>query len=253
MRLAFFDSGIGGLTVLKRTLSYLPHAEYIYYADSHHAPYGTKKPDAVCARALAGAEFIAALQPDALVVACNTATAVAIRELRAHYHFPIIGMEPAVKPALMHHRGGRILICATSLTLQAEKLENLLKTLSDSDQVERCALDPLVTFAQRFEFDSPAVHNYLQTTFAHFDHAAYESIVLGCTHFIFYRHLIAELFGTHIKIIDGNDGTAKQLMRTLNLTLPSPPPHPTTTPNITFYASGFPESVPRIQKLLQLL
>lgn len=247
MRLAFFDSGIGGITVLRHALSALPGHAFIYFADTDHAPYGTKPKAEVCARVLDAAEFLSRLDIDALVVACNTATAVAIQALRERFDFPVIGMEPAVKPALAHNSGKKVLVFATSLTLQESKLETLLANLDTGHRVERCALDDLVTFAEQFAFDTPAVLDYLAETLADIRWEEYESAVLGCTHFIFYRDAIQRLAGKHIKLLDGNEGTVNHLLRT---TAPIRDAPPLSAPRVTFYTSGGRPAAPEFTRRL---
>ena len=125
MRIVFFDSGIGGLTVLKRALVAMPNEEYIYYADTRNVPYGVKPKDEVRTYVLNAADFLSRQNIQALVIACNTATSVAINDLRQRFDFPVIGMEPAVKPAIVRNTGKKILVFATSLTLKESKLDTL--------------------------------------------------------------------------------------------------------------------------------
>lgn len=254
MRLAFFDSGIGGLTVLKHAFEALPKDEFIYYADTRHAPYGVKSATEVRTCVLEAAEFLAQHSVDALVVACNTATAVAIQALRARFDFPIIGMEPAVKPALACNAGKRVLVLATSLTLKASKLDTLIANLDTNHKVERRELDGLVTFAENFEFDTSRVQDYLREKLAHLQWETYESIVLGCTHFVFYREALQRLAGKRIHVLDGNAGTVNHLIRTLApLRPPLAAPRPPLPPRVTFYASGTPETPERVNRFNALL
>lgn len=250
MRIAFFDSGIGGLTVLKQAMAALPDEEYLYYADTRHAPYGVRPKEDVRACILAAAEFLAGQRPDALVVACNTATSVAIGDLRRRYAFPIIGMEPAVKPALARTASGKVLVFATSLTLRESKLESLLNSLDGRRRVERRELDGLVSFAEAFEFDTPSVRDYLQTKLGSTDWTPYETVVLGCTHFIFYRALIQELTGRHIRVIDGNAGTVNRLVSLVGGRRAAAP---RPAPRIAFFSSGVPDDPARAARLQALL
>lgn len=250
MRIAFFDSGIGGLTVLKQAVAALPNEEYIYYADTRNVPYGVKPKEEVRACILGAAEFLAGLQIDALVVACNTATSVAIGELRGRYAFPIIGMEPAVKPALARNAGKKVLVFATSLTLRESKLETLLSTLDKSHQVDRRELDGLVAFAEAFEFDTPLVRDYLQTKLGAVDWGSYGAVVLGCTHFIFYRALIQERAGRDVHVIDGNAGTVNRLV---SLVGDRRAAAPRPAPGIAFFSSGEPDGPARVAQLQALL
>jgi glutamate racemase len=253
MRLAFFDSGIGGLTVLRHALAALPEDEFIYYADTRHAPYGVKPKAEVGARVLDAAGFLARQGIDALVVACNTATAVAIQTLRERFGFPVIGMEPAVKPALARNTGKKVLVLATSLTLKESKLETLIANLDRDRKVERRELDGLVAFAERFEFDTPPVRDYLAGKFASFRWEQNESVVLGCTHFIFYRNAIQTLAGERVRVLDGNEGTVRQLARVLAPLRRGAPRPPGAVPRLTFYASGLPETPERMKRMTALL
>jgi len=250
VRIAFFDSGIGGLTVLKRALDVMPNEHYLYYADIRNVPYGVKPRDKVRAHIFDAAAFLARQGIDALVVACNTATSAAIVELRQAFPFPIIGMEPAVKPAIVKGRGKKVLVLATSLTLRESKLEDLIARLDASSRIERRELDRLVTFAESFEFDSPAVRDYLSARLADIDWPQYETVVLGCTHFLYYRDLIQSLTGPEVRLIDGNEGTVAHLAHTVA------PLKDTATPHrrqITFYASGDKETPERQARYLALL
>jgi glutamate racemase len=256
MRLAFLDSGIGGLTVLGRALAALPADDFIYFADTRHAPYGMKPKADVQAHVLAAADFLSRQSIDALVVACNTATAVAIQALRERFAFPVIGMEPAVKPALIRNTGKKVLVFATSLTLRENKLETLIANLDTGRKVECRELDGLVAFAERFDFDAPSVHAYLAGKFADIRWADYESAVLGCTHFIFYRDAIQRLAGERIGLLDGNVGTVNHLVRVLAPLRNggTDRPTPADARRVTFFTSGGTAETPeRIARLLPLL
>lgn len=250
MRIAFFDSGIGGLTVLKRALVALPNEEYLYYADTRNVPYGVKPKDEVRACIFSAADFLAKQNIQALVVACNTATSVAINELRSRFDFPIVGMEPAVKPAIVRNAGKKVLVFATSLTLKESKLETLLDTLDKKHIVERRELDGLVTFAEEFEFDTPLVWEYLQEKLSNIQWDQYETIVLGCTHFILYRDMIQALASHSVELIDGNAGTVNHLV---NMIGRDRSPAPACGRRIVFYSSGVEDGPDRVNRLLALL
>ncbi len=250
MRIAFFDSGIGGLTVLKQAIAALPNEEWLYYADTRNVPYGVKPKDEVRACIFSAVEFLAKQDIQALVIACNTATSVAISDLRARYDFPIIGMEPAVKPAVVKNTGKKILVFATSLTLRESKLETLISLLDKRNQIERRELDGLVTFAEDFEFDTPLVQNYLLEKFANTRWEQYQTLVLGCTHFIFFRDMIQALAGNSIELIDGNEGTVRHLVRTVGQKTSAALD---STGRILFYSSGVEDSPARVHRLMALL
>ncbi len=254
MRIAFFDSGIGGLTVLRQALAALPSDAFIYYADTLNVPYGVKPKADVAANVLAAADFLAEQRIDALVLACNTATAVAVQALRERCPFPVIGMEPAVKPALMQNTGKKVMVFATSLTLRESKLDTLIANLGQGHRVMRRALDRLVSFSEAFDFDSHAVRDYLAGHLADVRWGEYESVVLGCTHFLFYRNVIKECAGTDIRLLDGNQGTVNQLVRVLKpLRTQAASDVRDTSPRVTFYASGEKETPARVKRMLALL
>lgn len=217
MQIGFFDSGIGGITVLHDTLKILPYEDYIYYADTLNVPYGSKSKDEVKKYIFDAAEFIVQKGVKALVIACNTATSVAIEDLRIKYSIPIIGMEPAVKPAVEKNENinKRVLVTATALTLKEEKLRNLITKLDNEHIVDLLPLPELVGFAERFDFSEETVLPYLKEQLLEYDLNKYETIVLGCTHFSFYKDMFRKLLPSNVDIIDGNMGTVKNLKRTL--------------------------------------
>lgn len=249
MNIAFFDSGIGGLTVLKNALELMPDENYIYYADTKNVPYGTKPKEDVKKFVFDAVEFLAGQDIKALVVACNTATSVVINDLREKFDFPIIGMEPAIKPAIINNTGKKILVTATSLTLKESKLESLIKTLDENERIERLPLDRLVQFAERFDFSSNEVESYLKEKFSSIDLNEFESIVLGCTHFLFFTSILAKIIPEEIRIIDGNEGTVRHLMATLE----SRNLRESNYGHIKFFSSGEPEKCDSEHKMKDLL
>lgn len=236
MQIGFFDSGAGGITVLHDTLKILPDEDYIYYADTLNVPYGPKSKEEVKGYIFDAVDFIVRQKVKAIVVACNTATSVAIEDLRAKYSIPVIGMEPAVKPAVERSRNlnRRVLVTATALTLREEKLQNLITRLDNDHIVDLLPLPGLVRFAERLEFDEQIVLPYLEEQLLGYDLSRYETVVLGCTHFSFFKDMFKKLFPADVSIIDGNSGTANNLKRTLEKM------HCVNEGkgNITFYNSG---------------
>lgn len=217
MSIGFFDSGIGGLTVLREAVRLLPHENYIYYADTLHVPYGVKPKHEVKKYVFEAADFLAGQGIKMLVVACNTATSIAIRGLREKYSFPVIGMEPAVKPAV--EKSGncckRVLVTATPLTLKEEKFQNLVARVDQEGIVDTLPLPELVEFAEKFEFREEIIVPYLHDKFSSFDMNGYGTVVLGCTHFPFYRDTFKKLLPRHIDVIDGNSGTVRHMKNVL--------------------------------------
>jgi glutamate racemase len=218
MQIGLFDSGIGGLTVLYEAQKLLPNEDYIYYADTVNVPYGEKTKAEVAGLVFDAVTFIIKQGVKAVVIACNTATSAAVEPLRARYDLPIIGMEPAVKPAVKIGRNAnkRVLVTATPMTLREEKLHNLIERSDSSDIVDLLPLPGLVRFAEKLDFNSAAVISYLQEQLKPYDLDAYEAVVLGCTHFIYYKDVLKKLLPSGVELIDGNQGTVRQLKRVLN-------------------------------------
>ncbi|MHB1394301.1 MAG: glutamate racemase [Clostridia bacterium] len=215
MSIGVFDSGIGGLTVLKEAIKLLPHENYLYYADTKHVPYGTKPKEEVRGYIFDAVDFIASQGVEALVVACNTATSIAINDLRKRYSFPIIGMEPAVKSAVEKVDNRRVLVLATPITVREKKLHDLVEKLDSEDIVDLHALPGLVEFAEKYIFDEGTVIPYLLDEFSRYDLNEYGAVVLGCTHFVFYRKLFEIILPQGVDIIDGNFGTVNRLKNLL--------------------------------------
>lgn len=214
-KIAFFDSGVGGLTVLKETMKLLPFESYIYFADTDNVPYGIKPKEEVKKLVFDAVDFLVGQKVKMVVVACNTATSVAIKELRESFSLPIVGMEPAVKPALQNTVNKKVLVLATSLTLAEQKLKELIETYDKNHQVDKLPLDGLVRFAENFDFNSQEVVNYLKNEFSKVNIDDYGTIVLGCTHFLYFKKTIKTLVSKETILIDGNEGTAKNIQRIL--------------------------------------
>jgi len=217
-RIGIMDSGIGGLSVLREALKLLPNEDYLYYADTANVPYGEKTKAEVQRLVCGAVDFIVRQGVKAVLVACNTATYAAIESIRAKYPIPIIGMEPAVKPAVEKSRSNankRVLVTATPMTIREEKLHNLIARSDSEDIVDLLPLPGLVTFAERGDFDEKTVLPYLEDRLSGLDLGDYEAVVLGCTHFIFFRDMFGKLFPPSVGIIDGNAGTVRNLKRIL--------------------------------------
>ena len=225
MRLAFFDSGIGGLSVLHHATKILPHEEFIFYADEDNVPYGTKSREEILSFVDEAFKFLVAQDVAAIVVACNTATSVAVKKMREKYSLPIIGMEPALKVALDLFPAKKVLVTATAITITGEKIHRLIERLHAQKLAELKALPMLVEFAERQEFNSAAVENYLREEFATIDFKNFSSLVLGCTHFNYFKDTLRKILPSHVKILDGNEGTVNELIRRTNLQ-----PAPTVCP-----------------------
>lgn len=217
MKIGFFDSGIGGITVLKEALDMLPCEDYIYFADTLHVPYGEKSKEEVKRHIFEAVEFIIQRGIKALVIACNTATSIAVSDLREIYTFPIIGMEPAVKPAITSNNsnGKRVLVCATPLTLKETKFKDLVERLDKNNIVDCLPLPELVRYAESLVFDEEIIIPYLKDRLSDFDLAQYGTVVLGCTHFPYFKGSFRKIF-KNADIIDGASGTVRRLKNILD-------------------------------------
>ncbi|HLO46358.1 MAG TPA: glutamate racemase [Leadbetterella sp.] len=210
-----FDSGIGGLTLLKEMMHTLPHENFLYYADTENVPYSYKTTEQIKEYVEKAVVFLRNEGCKAIVLACNTATNVTIEFLREKYDFPIIAIQPAVKVAFDNNsENKRILACATPVTLKADRFENLINSLDINHLVDRLPLPGLVEFAENEQFESPEVLEYLKKEFSKFDLENYKYVVLGCTHFTYFEKLIQDNFPT-LHPVDGNQGTARHLKNTL--------------------------------------
>lgn len=214
--IGIFDSGVGGLSVLRHIRAQLPQERLVYVADSAHAPYGGKSPQEIQARSLAVSEFLVDQGAKALVVACNTATAAAISALRARFALPVIGMEPAVKPAVAATRSGVVGVLATTGTLQSAQFAALLESYGKNVQVVTQGCPGLVECVERGELDSAQTRALLQGYLAPLLAAGADTLVLGCTHYPFLRPLLEELTGNKIALIDTGAAVARQVERRLD-------------------------------------
>ncbi|BBI31016.1 glutamate racemase [Cohnella abietis] len=218
MTIGVFDSGIGGLTVLEELLRRLPRHDYLYMADTLHVPYGTKPKDDVRRFILSTVDTMINEGIDALVVACNTATSIAVAELRELYSLPIVGMEPAVKPAVEMNRatGKRVLVFATPLTLQQPKYYALVSRVDEGGIVDSLPLPELVEYCEGLQFDKEVMGEYFREKLARYDLDNYGIVVLGCTHYPFYTDILRQVLPPHIQIVNGNAGTVKRLSALLS-------------------------------------
>lgn len=217
MNIGIFDSGIGGMTLLHQAMVLMPHENFIFYADTDHVPYGTKTREQVVSYVDEVIRFMAGHDCKAVVIACNTATAVAAEQMRSRYgSFPIIGIEPAVKPAVAESGGKRVLVIATPLTVHEKKLKKLVERVDDEHLVDLLELPGLVAFAERGEFVSESVTAYLRDRLSGYALGQYRELVLGCTHFNYFKDTFRLLLPPHVHMIDGSLGTVRQLMRVLD-------------------------------------
>lgn len=234
-----FDSGVGGLSVLGEIHQLLPSESLLYVADCGHIPYGEKTPEFIRQRCVTVAEFLRKQGAKALVLACNTATVAAVADLRERYpDWPVVGMEPAVKPAAAATRSGVVGVLATTGTLQSAKFAALLDRFAADVQVITQPCPGLVELIETGDLVSPALRRLLQGYVEPLLAAGCDTIILGCTHYPFLKPLLRELVPASVTLIDTGAAVARQLQRLLSQRelLASGRPQPTQ-----FWTSGDPQ------------
>lgn len=214
LSIGVFDSGVGGLSVLRVLREHLPHATLLYVADSGHAPYGEKSEAFITERSLAIAEFLLSQGAQVLVVACNTATATSVHALRTHHpHLPIVGIEPGVKPAVAASVAGKVGVLATPGTLASGRFARLIEQHAGDAQILPQPCPGLAKAIEGGQLDTPVLRELIQRFCEPLQQAGVDTVVLGCTHYPFVAPLIAEAMGPGVQLIDTSDAVARQTVR----------------------------------------
>ena len=211
-----FDSGVGGLSVLREIHQLLPNEDLIYVADSAHAPYGDKPKEFILERSRTIVEFFLTRNVKAIVVACNTATAAAVKELRGIYHLPMVAMEPAVKPAAEQTRTGVIGVLATSRTINSNNFQILFARFADKALIIPQPCPGLVDQVEQGDLLGPKTYQLVGRFVQPLLAQKADVLVLGCTHYPFLKPVIQELAGQNIKVIDSGEAIARRLHSLLN-------------------------------------
>ncbi len=207
--IAVIDSGMGGISVLRKLYKIMPNENYIYFGDSANAPYGIKTIEEIRSLTVEAAERMIERGVKALVIACNTATSAAASVLRNKYpDLVIIGLEPAIKPAALFKEQPRVLVLATPLTLKAEKFNVLMEKLSDKAEFFKLPAPELVRYIESGNFDSPEEIAYLENILAPYVNNV-DAVVLGCTHFPFAKNTIKRILGGNVQVFNGGEGAAR--------------------------------------------
>ncbi|MBD7915583.1 glutamate racemase [Clostridium sp. Sa3CUN1] len=215
--IGFFDSGVGGLSVLREALKVMPNEDYIYFGDSKNAPYGMKSAKEVRDLTFKAVEFLLNKGVKGIAIACNTATSAAVAELRTVYpDLPLVGIEPALKPAVELNNEGDILIMATAMTLKEEKFKRLMERYKERASIIPVPCPGLVEFIEEGKFQGEEIEDYLLNKINTYKKGKIAAIVLGCTHYPFIKKTLVKIVGEDVDIIDGGLGTAKELKRRLN-------------------------------------
>ncbi len=203
-----FDSGVGGVSVLRELVRLLPRERFIYYGDNKNAPYGTRSEEEIRALSLDVAKWLLSRDVKAMLVACNTATSAAIQTLRERLSIPVVGMEPALKPAYELHADGKILVLATPATLRQAKFRRLYERYGEHAVALPCP--ELVEFVESGRCEGAEIDAYLARRFADVQGEKLAAAVLGCTHFSFLKKALGRAL-PGVPLLDGNEGSARRL------------------------------------------
>ena len=211
-----FDSGVGGLSVAREIRRALPAEHLLYLADTAWCPYGDRSTEEVRARTLAIGRWMQERGARVLVVACNTASGAALEQLRETLTIPVIGLEPAVKPAVARSRNGRVGVMATSGTVRSERLRRLIATYANGSQVIAQPCPGLADMVEDGLLDGPALAARLDELAAPLREAGVDTVVLGCTHYVFVRDAIQDALGPDVTLLDSGSAIARRTRQILD-------------------------------------
>jgi glutamate racemase len=215
----FYDSGVGGVGVLKETFKLAPNENFIYYGDNANAPYGGREEEEIRKLSLACGDFLYDKGVKMIVIACNTATSIVVKTMREKYNIPVISMEPAVRPAAERFPAGKIAVLATPATLRQKRYGALLDRLGVADRVLTIDCGGLAELVERGDLKDPAITDFIYRRLKDFRNEAVCAVVLGCTHYSFIGRQIQraakDVFGGRCAQFDGVYGTARQVARVL--------------------------------------
>ena len=215
--IAVFDSGVGGISVLRHLVRLMPDERFLYLGDSANAPYGTRSREEVKSLTFDAAAKLQERGIKALVVACNTATSAAINELRyANPGLIVIGIEPALKLAVDHFPGGRIAVMATPMTLREQKFAALMARCEGNCTIHKLPAPGLVELIESGKADAPETDALLERLFGDLK-GQLDAVVLGCTHYPFAAKALRRVLGPEVALLDGGEGTARETLRRLRL------------------------------------
>lgn len=217
--IGFFDSGLGGVSVLRSARKLLPKENYVYFGDNQNAPYGDRTESVITQYTLASAHTLLNQGVKALVIACNTATATCIRRIRDELDIPVVSVEPAIKPACMTAGNGKILMMATLATTRLERYLALQSRMPDPKRILNVPCPGLVDRIESGVFAPDAFDDLFEQYLAPYRGMEIDGIVLGCTHYVFIRDAVARYakrnFSGPVRLYDGNDATALHLKHVL--------------------------------------
>lgn len=217
MPILVFDSGVGGISVLKELVKIMPHEDFIFFGDSKNSPYGTKSEEEVRELTINAVKHYLDQGIKGCAIACNTATSASVSEMRELFpELPLVGIEPAVKPAALNNPGGRVLILATPVTINGAKLHRQMETYKDVATLIPLACPGLMEFIEQGKTDDPELIEYLKNLLKEYVEHPVDAFLTGCTHYPFVAKQIQSVLGENVVHYDGANGTARELKRRLN-------------------------------------
>jgi len=237
-----FDSGVGGLTVLKELRRELPRASFVYFGDTSNCPYGLRSEQGIQCLSLAAASFLITRGACAIVVACNAASQAALALLRATYDLPFIGVVPAVKPAVAQSQRRRVGIAVTNQAARSPYLRNLIARYADGAQVYTAGCTELVTLVEAGQLAGEAAEGAVRACLRPLLEAGIDTLALGCTHFPALRPVIERIVGPEVLVIDSGAAVARQTRRVLTQHGLLGAVEHATPPRHEFWCSGDPQA-----------
>lgn len=246
--MGIFDSGVGGISVMKEIRRLLPAEDIIYYADSAHCPYGTKDPAFIRRRIEKVAGFLTGFKVKIIVAACNTASIAGLDFLRQTFTLPIVGMEPAVKPAAAGTKNGKVGVMATGVTLAGDRFHSLVSRFAGNTEIITVPCPGLVERVEAGLIDDPETGGLLRRFLDQLLSAGVDTVVLGCTHYPLLRSQVESIVGPEVTVIDTGDAVARRVAQVLaedNLLKSAP-----GRGREMFFTSGDPASVGRAISIL---
>lgn len=213
-----FDSGLGGISVLREMVKIMPSEDFLYFGDSANAPYGVRSTEEVRELTISHVDRLLSQGAKAICIACNTATSAAVAKLRLIYpDLPLVGIEPAIKPAAESMDHPKVLVMATPMTIREEKFQNLLSHFEDQAEIFQLPCPGLMEFIESGIFEGPAIESFLSQLLWDYKDIKLDAVVLGCTHYPFVGKQIQKALGGKVQLYDGSLGTARELKRRITV------------------------------------
>lgn len=213
--IGIFDSGVGGISVMKEIRHLLPHEDIIYYADSAYCPYGVKTQEEIRNRIFKITNFMLERKVKLVVAACNTASIAGLDFLRRKFQLPIVGMEPAIKPAVAMTKIGKVGVMATEVTINGRRFKSLLSEFANGVEVIRVSCPGLVEKVEQGRLHDPETIGLLKNYLAPLAQNNVDTVVLGCTHYPFLREQVELLMGPAVHVLDTGQAVAKRVAQVL--------------------------------------